>query len=102
LTRIKSSAFSYCSSLKSITIPRHVQILRSACFSCCPSLSSISFEKESELARIETGAFISTSVPSVVVATNTFVDGDAFPRGCVVTHRRGRRRSRWGSGCIIQ
>jgi hypothetical protein len=32
---IESNAFSSCSSLKSITIPRYVQILCSSCSSCC-------------------------------------------------------------------
>jgi hypothetical protein len=35
LTRIDSEAFWRCSSLKSITIPRHVQIFCSSCFSNC-------------------------------------------------------------------
>jgi hypothetical protein len=61
LTRIESCAFSLCSSLKSITIPRHVQILCSYCFWHCNSLSSISFETESELTRIESYAFYSCS-----------------------------------------
>jgi hypothetical protein len=52
LTRIESKAFSSCSSLKSITIPRHVQILCSYCFSNCRSLSSIAFENDSRLRRI--------------------------------------------------
>jgi hypothetical protein len=46
LTRIESHAFYYCSSLKSITIPHHVQILCSYCFSYCNSISSVSFETE--------------------------------------------------------
>jgi hypothetical protein len=43
LTCIQSNAF-YSSSLKLITILRHVQILCSSCFLSCKSLSSISFE----------------------------------------------------------
>jgi hypothetical protein len=43
LTRIESSAFS-SSSLKSIELPRNVEILGSSCFYRCESLSSISFE----------------------------------------------------------
>jgi hypothetical protein len=57
LTRIRSGAFCSCSSLKSITIPRHVQILYSHCFSFYSSLSSISFEMESELTCIKSNAF---------------------------------------------
>jgi hypothetical protein len=43
--------------ITSVTMPRHVQILCLECFSCRRSLSSISFETESELTRIESGAF---------------------------------------------
>jgi hypothetical protein len=86
LARIESNAFSDCSSLKSITIPRHVQILCSECFSDCKSLSLISFETESELPRIEANAFFSTCLSSVVVReTTSFVVGGAFPPNCVVT-----------------
>jgi hypothetical protein len=88
LTRIESTASSF-SSLKSITIPRHVQILCSECFSHCASLSSISFERESELARIEARAFNWTSLSSVIGRENTsFVAGGPFPSRCVVTRRR--------------
>jgi hypothetical protein len=57
LTRIKSKVFWGYASLKSISIPRRVQILCSECFSNCYSLSSISFEIDSELTRIESKAF---------------------------------------------
>jgi hypothetical protein len=43
LTRIESRAFSYCSSLTSITIPRHLQILFRR-----PALSKIETEPEPE------------------------------------------------------
>jgi hypothetical protein len=79
--------------IKHITIPRHVQILCSSCFSYRNSLSLISFESDSELARIEAGAFNSTSLLSVVVPENTsFIAGDPFRYNCVHTagrHRRG-------------
>jgi hypothetical protein len=38
LKHIGSNAFSSCDSLKSIAIPRHVQILYSSSFSHCESL----------------------------------------------------------------
>jgi hypothetical protein len=62
LTRIESDAFSSCSSLKSITIPRRVQILCSSCFLWCNSLSSVSFKPKSELIQIKTHAFKGTSL----------------------------------------
>jgi hypothetical protein len=81
---IESWAFSDCA-LKTITIPRHVEILGSSCFAHCASLSSISFEADSELTRIEAGAFAATSVSSVVIPKSIlFAAGDAFPTTCVV------------------
>jgi hypothetical protein len=86
LTHIESQTFSFCSSLKSITIPRHVQILCSECFASCHSLSSISFEIDSELIRIETRAFTGTRLSLVVVPGSTsFIAGNAFPHDCAVT-----------------
>jgi hypothetical protein len=85
VTQIGHRAFAW-SSLTSITIPRHVQILCSSCFSSCESLSSISFETDSELTRMEVGAFAETHLYFVVVPRNTsFIAGDAFPRYCDVT-----------------
>jgi hypothetical protein len=89
LARIESEAFYSCSSPKSITIPRHVQILCSECFSYYTSLSSISFETESELARVEALAFNSIPLSSVVVPANaSFVVRDAFPSRYFATERR--------------
>jgi hypothetical protein len=86
LTRIKSNAFSSCSSLKSITIPRSAQILCSECFSHCHSLSSISFETDSELTCIEARACAMTYLSFVIVPENTlFIAGDPVPRSCTVT-----------------
>jgi hypothetical protein len=53
---MKPAAFDDCSSLTSVTIIRHAQILCSFCFLECDSLSSISFERDSELTHIEAGA----------------------------------------------
>jgi hypothetical protein len=66
LIRIESEAFSN-SSLRSITIPRRVQMLCPECFSGCRSLSSISFENESELTRIESGEFSGSSLRSITI-----------------------------------
>jgi hypothetical protein len=86
LTHIESNAFYGCSSLKSITISRHVQILCSGCFYYCKSFSSISFETNSELTRIEAGAFADTPLSSVVVVpvNASFIAGDALPAYCTV------------------
>jgi hypothetical protein len=78
LTRIESSAFS-SSSLKSIEIPRNVEILGSSCFCECKSLSSISFESNSRLLRIESNAFRESSLESIEIPRNVeFIDGSAF------------------------
>jgi hypothetical protein len=67
LTRIQSNTFDFCSSLKSITIPRHVQFLCSGCFSDCEPLSSISFTRDSELNSIESTAFYSSFLKSITI-----------------------------------
>jgi hypothetical protein len=61
LNRIESSAFQ-SSSIRSIEIPRNVEILGSPCFSFCQSLSSILFESMARLNRIESEAFSSSSL----------------------------------------
>jgi hypothetical protein len=69
LPHIKSYLFSFCSSVKSITIPCHVQILCSYCLSYCNSLSRSPFETDSELPRVESNAFSSCySLKSVTIS----------------------------------
>jgi hypothetical protein len=53
--------------IKSITISRHVEVLRSSCFLYCGSLSSISFENDSRLRRIESNAFDGTALGSITI-----------------------------------
>jgi hypothetical protein len=50
-----------------IEIPRTIEILCSLCFSECKLLSSISFESNSGLKRIESFAFSSSSLQSIVI-----------------------------------
>jgi hypothetical protein len=69
LIRIESSAFSF-SSLKSIEIPRNVEIVGSSCFYKCGSLSSISFESNSRLTRIESSTFSYSSLKSIEIPRN--------------------------------
>jgi hypothetical protein len=77
LIGIESSAFSF-SSLRSIEIPRNIEILGSSCFSWCQSLSSISFESNSRLNRIESKTF-SSSLESIEIPSSVqFIDGSAF------------------------
>jgi hypothetical protein len=102
LTRIESNVFSYCSSLKLITIPRHVQILCSSCFSHCELLSSISFETDSQLTGIEAGAFAGAYLYFVIVWRSTsFIAGNEFPRHCAATSswaESGAELSEWNLG----
>jgi hypothetical protein len=85
------------SSLKSITILRHVQILCSDCFSHSDSLSSISFEMDSELTGIEAEAFAAAALSLVAVPVNvSFIAGDAFPVYCAVTMAAGDSDAAFG------
>jgi hypothetical protein len=60
-------------------IPNNVEILGLKCFSSCTSLSSITFESNSHLTRIESDAFRSSSLQSIVIPRNVqFIDGSAF------------------------
>jgi hypothetical protein len=60
-------------------IPRNVEVLRSTCFSYCKSLASITFELNSCLPRIELEAFSSSSLQSILIPGSVqFIDGSAF------------------------
>jgi hypothetical protein len=49
-------------------------------------LSSISFDTDSELARLEAGAFAGTRLSfEVVPGSTSFIAGAAFPHDCAVT-----------------
>jgi hypothetical protein len=56
-------------------IPSTVQILGSYCFLFCKSLSSISFESNSQLTRIESNAFSSSSLQSIVIPSTVQILG---------------------------
>jgi hypothetical protein len=66
VTEIESAAFS-SSLLKSIVIPRTVEIRGLDCFSFCGSLSSISIESDCKMNRIEFEAFLETRLTSVAL-----------------------------------
>jgi hypothetical protein len=62
-----------------VDIPNHFEIICSSCFSNCKSLSSISLESNSRLTRIESFAFSSSSLQSILIPRNVqFIDGSAF------------------------
>jgi hypothetical protein len=65
--------------ITSVIIHRNVRVLCSSCFSFCKSFSLISFECASELIRIESGAFDSSSFESITISHSIqFIDGSAF------------------------
>jgi hypothetical protein len=53
--------------VKSILVPRNVQVLRSGCFSHCRALLSIAFETHSRLERIESSAFSNCALESITI-----------------------------------
>jgi hypothetical protein len=48
-------------------IPRNIEIIGQGCSHSCQSLKSISFESDSQLKRIDSQAFSSSSLQSIVV-----------------------------------
>jgi hypothetical protein len=62
---IEAHAFSTFS-VRSMVIPRTVELLGRSCFSRCESLSSVSFESDSKLKRIGSDAFSWSSLKSIV------------------------------------
>jgi hypothetical protein len=67
------------SNSSNVEIPFDIEILGSSCFSNCQSLSSISFESISRLTRIESSAFSSSSLRSILIPHSVrFLDGSAF------------------------
>jgi hypothetical protein len=63
-------------------IPSTVQILGSKCFSHCTSLSSISFESNSQLTRIESSAFSSSSLQSILIPSIVQILGSGCFSSC--------------------
>ena len=61
LKTIEGSTFSYCSSLKTITIPQSVERIQTyinvGAFSGCSALESVIFEPDSKLITVDSGAF---------------------------------------------
>jgi hypothetical protein len=53
LLRIDEEAFSYCSSLESISIPSSVKEIGDRCFAFCDSLSKVTFESGSRLSTVD-------------------------------------------------
>jgi uncharacterized protein YuzB (UPF0349 family) len=63
------------SQLSAIEIGINIEMLESKCFSSCKSLSSILFESNSRLTRIESFAFSSRSLQSILIPSNVEILG---------------------------
>lgn len=61
VTSIGTFAFRDCTSLKSITIPADVTVIKESAFSGCRGLTNVTFAENSELKTIEYGAFTDCS-----------------------------------------
>jgi hypothetical protein len=73
-TQLSESAFSSCSSLKSISIPVHVEVLGDHCFSSYSSLAEVSFESGSRLRRLGEWSFSTcSSLKSICIPANVEV-----------------------------
>jgi hypothetical protein len=73
--------YNLSNSLK-ITIPSDMEILEPNCFSNCDFLSSISFESNSQLTRIKSDAFFSSSLTSILIPKNVQILGFGFLQDC--------------------
>ena len=80
VTSIGSSAFRDCTSLTSVTIPASVTSIDSYAFGNCTSLTSVTFGDNSQLTSIDYEAFkICTSLTSIEIpASVTSIDSYAF------------------------
>jgi hypothetical protein len=63
--------------LKSVCIPRNVEILGSGCFFECKQLESVTFEEESRLCRIEENCFSQCPLKSVCIPRNVKILGES-------------------------
>jgi hypothetical protein len=76
-------------SVKSIQIPKSVEILGSGCFSNCKSFSEIIFESNCSLTRIESYAFYDSAVTAVNVPGSVVIIGDFSFGRCLSLSRLG-------------
>jgi hypothetical protein len=65
-----------------IEIPADIEILGSSCFAFCKSLSAISFECNSRLTRIDSEAFASSSLQSIVIHRSVEILGSSCFEFC--------------------
>jgi hypothetical protein len=80
LKRIEAKAFSK-TNLKSIVIPKSVEVLGESCFLECRLLSSVRIESESKLTRIEKQTFARTGLIEIVIpASIEVINEDCFSK----------------------
>lgn len=63
---IGESSFSI-SSIETISIPRHVKIIKKNTFSFYPGLKTINFSEDSEVLKFENGCFTSSSINNIIM-----------------------------------
>jgi hypothetical protein len=61
VTTFQASAFAYCANLKTIMVPKSVELIDRGCFSGCSVLESVAFEPESLLITVGELAFVRCS-----------------------------------------
>jgi hypothetical protein len=80
LKRIGTSAF-FDSKLKSVFIPKSVEILCHSCFSCSLALTEVIYESDSKLQQIETKVFSSTALKRIAIPqTVREIDDGSFTK----------------------
>ena len=80
ITSIGYAAFDYCTLLTSVTIPNSVTSIGERAFGFCESLTSVTFNENSQLTSIDARAFNScTSLTSITIPSSvTSIGYDAF------------------------
>jgi hypothetical protein len=73
--------FAY-SGLKSVLIPRTIELIEESCFRGASNLKTVEFEKESSLNRIESKAFEGTPISEIVVPEKVVFVGDECFGNC--------------------
>ena len=82
---IEEETFYFCTNLKKIIIPEGIKVLKKGCFNYCNKLEEVYFPDS--LVKIETDAFTSTKLHSVVVPRKTVIEEEAFSNSCEIIYR---------------
>ena len=82
---IEEETFYFCTNLKKIILPEGIKVLKKGCFHSCNKLEEVYFPDSLE--KIETDAFTSTKLHSVVVPRKTVIEEEAFSNSCEIIYR---------------